>query len=376
MSWFNKKKSVEKPNSNVVHTVSGEVRPSNQWSPTMATTAGLTVEEGLTSIGETAAMAFANGNYDQAQSVLTQHLNETRGNTEKTIWHLLIDLYQIQRNKGQFDKLADLYAKKFSTSPPSWKELELEQKSFYSGRNVIVLEGGLDVEISDKVKDFLKVTKSLKTCKIECSRVDIEKSDPTGLMLWLDAMRQVRRFGAKAVLMGETSIMPHLARQVEESRENFGEHTQVYWLLLLELLQWQGKEAEFEDLAFDFASSYDVSPPGYDASGNMQKDGQAEKRLGADGPPQPPALLTEGALHTWLDGVEKWAKDKDAAMLEFSFSNVERITFEAVGAWSSWAHQHAPLARRMRINQPNHWVLVIMNMVNLLQTIKATNRQY
>jgi ABC-type transporter Mla MlaB component len=382
MSWFKKKtpsseKTVQQtavqtsaPNVNTVNSA----KPKANWSPTMATTAGLTVEEGLTSIAETAGMAFAGGNYDEAQAILTQHLNETKGATEKIIWHLLIDLYQIQKSKPQFEKVADFYAKKFNTSPPSWKETEDENKNVFSGRNVMVLDGILRQEIEDKVKDFLKITKTQKVCKIECSRVDIERSEIVGLTLWLETMRQVRKFQAQATLMGETGIVAQLTQKIDAVRDGASQMDQIYWLLKLELLQWQGKEAEFEDLAFEFASTYDVSPPGYDASGVMQIEAGISDAHDARLPPKAPAILTEGALNTWMDAIDKWAANNEEGAIEVHFGHVERISFEAVGFWSSWAHQNQKTAKRLRVIQANNWVVVLMNMVNLLQTIKVINK--
>ena len=347
---------------------------SMSWNATSnATTVGLVVEEGLTSVSENAAMAFSNGQYEQAQSVLTQHLTETRGETEKIIWYLLLDLYQIQRNKTQFEKLAELFAKKFGVSPPSWADQSAQNEVFFSGRNVMVLEGDLDQSITDKSKDFLRVSKAQKTCKFECSRVDLRKSTHEGLNIWLETMRKVRKMKVKAILMGETGIIDTL-RTLLQDEGTAGQ--QIFWLLLLELLQWRGKEEEFEELAFQFATAFDVSPPGFDPEGVMKQDlanEQVEEAVKTA--PLPPALLTDGAINEWLDKLSEWMSENPEKHAELPFQHVERLSFEAAGSWSSWAHKDLARARRLRIVQPNHWILVLMNMVNLLSTIKAVGKK-
>jgi hypothetical protein len=390
MSWFSKKappkptppppkavQAVQKPVSSVKPPASTPAVPSTQsqgWHNTShATTGGLVVEEGLTSVSENAAMAFANGQYEQAQSILTQHLTETRGDTEKIIWYLLLDLYQIQRNKMQFEKLAELFAKKFGVSPPSWADPVTQNESFFSGRNVMVLEGDLDKGIADKAKDFLRVTKDQKTCKFECSRVDLKASTNEGLNIWLETMRKVRKMKAKAVLMGETGIIDTLKALIQKEET---QSTQMFWLILLELLQWRGKEEEFEDLAFQFATLFDVSPPGFDADGVMKQDlaiEAAEETIKTA--PVPPAVLTEGAMDDWLDKLTEWMAENVEKQAELPFQHVERVSFEAAGSWASWSHKDVVRARRVRIVQPNHWVLVLMNMVNLMALIKAVSKK-
>ena len=319
-------------------------------------------------------MFFANGQYDQAQSTLTQHLNETRGDTEKLIWYLLLDLYQVQKNKAQFEKLAELFAKKFGVSPPSWGEASTSIESQFSGRNVMILDGALDAGIEDKAKDFLRVTKEQKVCKIECSRVVLSQSTNEGLKLWLETMWRVRKLKAKATLMGEMGVIESLKEIVNEAKATRDASKQTHWLLLLELWQWQGKEAEFEDLAFEFAVSYDLSPPGFDANGVMKADEESAKD-NKKYPPRPPVIMTEGATNEWLDKLTKWFEFAPDGQVEIPFSQVERLSFEAAGSWSSWVHKDLVRAKRLRIGQPNHWVLVLMGMVNLLTHVKAVSRK-
>lgn len=387
MSWFNNK---TKSQTTVGSTIapqnkekqlkapeekSEEAKQAAAWTAdTSATTGGLVIEESLNSVSENAAMFFANGQYDQAQSTLTQHLNETRGDTEKLIWYLLLDLYQVQRNKAQFEKLAELFAKKFSVSPPSWGDAVTSTETQFSGRNVMVLDGALDKDIEDKAKDFLRVTKEQKVCKIECSRVSLAQSTEEGLKIWLEAMYRVRKVKAKATLMGESGVIESLKEIVELAKTSRSVDKQVYWLLLLELWQWQGKEAEFEDSAFEFAVAYDLSPPGFDVAGVMK--GETDVKEVKKTPPSPPLIMTEGATNEWLDKLTKWLEDNDDGQYaEIKFSHVERLAFEAAGVWSSWAHKDLQRAKRLRLGQPNHWILVLMNMVNLSTHIKAVSRK-
>jgi hypothetical protein len=337
------------------------------------TTEGLVVEEGLNSVADTAAMFFANGQYDSAQSTLTQHLNETRGDTDRIIWYLLLDLYQIQKNKPQFEKLAELFAKKFGVSPPSWQEMKNQETTYFSGRNVIVLEGALDINIQDKVKDFIKTARAQKTCKIECSRVDVEQSTIDGLNLWVNMMKSVRQYKLQAVLMGEVGTIEYLKNLMSDENKN---QVQPYWLLLLELYQWRGQEQEFEDLAFDFAVKFELSPPGFDIEGVMKSDAfedvLAEK---AKQMPIPPTVLTEGVMNDWLEKLSLWLCENPTQNAEIDLKSVERLSFEAAGSFSAWAHKDLNRAKRVRLVQPNNWVLVVMNMVNLLNVIKAVAKK-
>lgn len=386
MAWFGNKTKVQST------TVENEVKKSpimspsipapiddnkasaNKWESAENTTGGLIIEEDKSTVSETATMFFSNGQYDQAQSVLTQHLNETRGDTEKNIWYLLLDLYQIQKNKKQFEKLAELFAKKFNVSPPSWGLMNINQETQFSGRNVIVLDGELDEGIEDKAKDFLKVSKEQKLCKIECSRVNLEKSTVAGLQIWLDTMIRVRKMKIKTTLMGEMGVIDSLKKIVDESRKSQDASKQIYWLLLFELWQWQGREDEFENVALDFAMLYNVSPPGFDISGVVRVEEEKNEEFKKMAP-LPPSIMTEGATNEWLDKLSKWMEDNKDMNAEIPFNGVERMTYDAAGAWSSWTHKDLVRVKRIRLVQPNHWILTLMNMVGLLSHIKAVNKK-
>lgn len=322
-------------------------------------------------VANDSATAFANGDYEKAQSILITHLNEAHGNTSKLVWHLLFDLYQVRKNKNQFEKLAFLFAKKFDVSPPSWVDLSIENESLFSGRNIMILEGDLDKSIYEKSKDFLRVAKRQKNCKFECSKVDISSSTEDGLKIWLETMRSARSLKVNSVLMGETGIMENLKKLIseDETKEN-----QIFWLLLLELMQWRGKESEFEELAFLFAKEFNISPPGYEKTEAMSLF-KAENKATLRKIATPPSILTAGVMNDWIKVLSIWIKNNPEKQADINFQNVERMSFDATNILSQWSDNNPTMVTNIRIIQPNQLILILMVMMGITNSIKIVNKK-
>ena len=321
-------------------------------------------------VADDAVLLFAQGKAEEAKTLLTQHLTEKRGDTDQLVWMLVLDMYQMQRNKAQFEKVAEMFAKKFGVSPPSYETAPKEEAAFFSGRNVMILDGGLTGEIADKAKDFLKSSREKKTCRLDCGRVNLEESQEAGLRLWLDTMKKLRQYKVQAVLMGDSAILEQLYKKIEATDE------QIMWLLLFELLQWSGKETVFEDFAYRFAVKFDLSPPGFDPEGCMKTPATSRQMKTAVDVPKPSDVLTEAQMNDWLDKVDRLLQEQDGVILESDWSHVERVTFEAAGNFSAWATRKKQEAKRLKISGANQWALAILNMVNALEKVRIGKRKY
>lgn len=321
-------------------------------------------------VAENAALAYANGKTELAMETLTDHLNETKGATKQIIWYLLMDLHQIQKKRTQFEKTAEMFARRFDVSPPSWSD-ELNNRNRYSsGRNVIIFDGALDGEMKEKIEDFLKISRDLKQCRLDCGRVDLDHSTNEGLKIWHHTMEQIRESSVKAVLMGDIGIVEQL-KEIIQKPDLDKERKRLFWLILLELLQWEGREDEFEDLGFEYAMFYDISPPGWDMNGIMKTEEGEFDASGQKVPrPEVPDEITESIMQTLLHNIQLWlAQQPEDTLYEANFQFVTRITFEAAGYFSEWVNKNPEDAARIVVKHPNHWVLVLFFMTNLLDRL-------
>lgn len=321
-------------------------------------------------VAENAALAYANGKTEDALVILTDHLNETKGDTKKIIWFLLLDLYQIQKKRTQFEKTAEMFARRFGASPPSWSDELSNRNQYFSGRNVIIFDGALEADMQEKVDDFLKISRDLKQCRLDCGRVNLEESSNEGLKIWHHTMEQVRESSIKAVLMGDIGIVEQL-KELIQKEDLDPERKRLFWLILLELFQWEGQEENFEELGFEYAMFYDISPPGWDMNGVMKTEDTEFDVTGQKIPkPEVPDEITESTMQTLLENIKLWLLQQSAGVAyEANFQFVTRITFEAAGYLSEWANKNSDLLPRIVVKHPNHWVLLLFFMTNLLDKL-------
>ncbi len=85
-------------------------------------------------------------------------------------------------------------------------------------------------------------------------------ADDAGAKLLADALAQLRKRQYPLVLQHPEKLRRALDESVKQGK-GAGEG---YWILLLELMQWQNDHKTFEDRAIEFAIAFEVSPPSWE----------------------------------------------------------------------------------------------------------------
>ncbi len=215
---------------------------------------------------EDAAMLYANGRISETANLLQMFLVQMP--EEDSLWMMLFDLYAATGQKEEFEQLAVNYAMKREQSPPPWPGTS--GQSGQSGQaaaaaavqktdsgQLFSLKGPLDRNMADRLQLMLAAAAS-GTIQLDLSGIDSVTSEGCALlrMALVQLQRQqVRLQIASGALVG--LLQQYVAKKVDVNQE--------YWLLLLQIYQLQGKMAEFEDLAVEYAMQFEVSPPSWEA---------------------------------------------------------------------------------------------------------------
>ena len=339
----------------------------------------LVIEESFSSIIDELAMQFASGADDQVQALLISHLNETKGNTDKRIWFMVLDLYQVLGDKIRYEKMAELFARRFSCSPPSWTEQIRKTKSkSASGRNVLVVDGAVSSQMQAKFKDFLTASRETKTCKIDCSRMKLDQTSKEGVVALQELMAQIRKFKVDGTLMGEGVVAEKLKTLVDSSKKEPKLEDTPYWLLLLEFMQWEGKSEQFEDYAIDFAVQFELSAPGWEDDGVMKSSSASttqdpETVVNSSGAVEPPETISEGNVGEFQSVIETAMKNGKDVIVDFS--NVRRMDFNGAGIFSSFVMSLPSGVPTLVIKEPNEFVLATMDMMGISTMVKIVQRK-
>lgn len=211
------------------------------------------------------ATFYSEGEIKPVIDRLRKHINDNRGDVDRRFWYMLMDCYQVSQQKGEFDKVAISFAHKFGTSPPSWYEEEIEKKKGgLVGKNILILEPFFKQEHTLKFKEFLKTAKEENFCRINVSSAKFDQSEVAALNSLHKLFSDLRKSRVLSILMGDNNLInfckaymnPNLSNKA--LKEDFIRNEQIAWLLYLEVLQWKGKQEEFETVALDYAMKFEI----------------------------------------------------------------------------------------------------------------------
>lgn len=285
---------------------------------------------GLCAVLENAALLYANGQAAPARTVLAQGIVEdSDAKGSPLAWLALFDLLQRANDRAAFDQLSMQYVVAFERSAPVWEDRATESRpgARPPAGGYFALTGKLGSANAAQIDNMLAAAQ--KQAHVRLDLGSLTGADDAGARLLAQALVQLRRRHYGLVLQHPEKIRRALEGAVKQGRDA-GEG---YWMLLLELLQWQNDREEFEDRAVDFAVAFEVSPPSWEPPPSNEA---AAKTAGV------PAAAPERAEALAFSGVMTGPSDPQLAKLaEFregrtvvpiDMSAVERIDFVCAGA--------------------------------------------
>jgi anti-anti-sigma regulatory factor len=267
---------------------------------------------------EEAATLYAAGQELDAMRRLEAAIKsgEDLGNAVVRAWGCLFELLQALGRRPAFDALALTFARRFEKSPPTWT-LAVEGPHTVAettrGRAHVSLSGVLDTGIGDILKETMKLAATSTMVRVDLGKlVDADNNGATLLMRAMAALKRAK----KELVFGSPEHLAQILAAKLVPGERRGE---AMWLLLLELYQQAYKQDAFEEAAVNYAVTFEVSPPSWEAL-----------------PPQPAAatplasssrtLRTEGfTLHGQMVG----ATAADFALLETSLEGRGEFDIDA-----------------------------------------------
>jgi anti-anti-sigma regulatory factor len=311
-------------------TVTG---PSSLINLSGAADQGIEVAEanpGLCAVLENAALLYANGQAAPARAVLAQGIvDDQEAKTSPLAWLALFDLLQRANDRTAFDQLSMQYVVAFERSAPAWEERMPQARpgARPSVGGYFTLTGKLSSANAAQLDNVLAATQ--KQAQVRLDLGSLTGADDAGAELLARALALLRKRHYPLVLQHPERIRRALESAVKQGRDA-GEG---YWMLLLELLQWQNDRDEFEDRAVDFAVAFEVSPPSWEPPPSADR---------AASPGSAPVLAAERPETLAFSGVMIGPSDPQLAKLaEFregrtvvpiDMSAVERVDFVCAGA--------------------------------------------
>ena len=319
---------------------------------------------------EEAAIYYANALVDQAIAALVQGIKENPEIKEPQPWLMLLDLYQMSGMKQKFEELAMEFVVKFERSPPAWIEkkpvAETKKPAMTGASNYFAFTGDLSAAAGNQ---FAQLQAAAKSGAVRLDLSKIQSIDADGSRLLWEALQALCKQGVKIQHSGISTLVALLKHAIEAGPESDTAH----WLLLMELYMLQGKQVEFEDLAVEYAVTFEVSPPSWE----QLAFGVKAEEVNEPAPPawsQDAAPAVEGFAMEGVISAASEAKLKELiayaagkSEVHINMSRVTRVDFVSVGSFLNTMIEVSQGGRKVFIEGANEMINALFGVMGVGQ---------
>lgn len=287
---------------------------------------------GLCGVLENAALRFASGQAAEARSLLEQGIAEDpEAKVSPLAWLALFDLLQREGDRPAFDRLAMQYVLQFERSAPGWEAPARLKVAPRPAGGYVAVSGRVTTASAGQI-DGIRRAIARQAHGTRVDLMSVYGFDDPGARLLAAALADARRARLELQLQLGNKLVPALDAALTQGREA-GDGA---WLLALELLQWGGDRAAFEDQAIEFAVTFEVSPPSWEPAVTASvtiaaaEASEAPADEGGDGETLRWTGVMTGSLAPQLGRLADFAHAR--AVVAVDVSEIERIDFAAAGA--------------------------------------------
>ena len=206
----------------------------------------------------------------------------TLGEFIAAAWLCLFELLILLNRRTAFEQLALAYAKRFEQSPPAWVEPDTQASEMgmtTGGHAQIALAGTLNAGIGETLKKVMQMAQTNTVVRLELSKLTDANND--GCTLLRRALTALKKAGRECLLGSPKVLAEILVKKVEMGERR----DEAMWMVLLDLYQIIGDQNAFEDAAVNYAVTFEVSPPSWDAkaiSSSTEAEAETALDLNAD----------------------------------------------------------------------------------------------
>jgi len=317
---------------------------------------------------EEIAIMYANAQLPISEHMLQESLPEL-GRTDRVVWWMLFDLYQVMGRQDDFDNIAIDYASQFETSPPTWTPLLLPGTPDQAYAGVTPTERFTDLlgeASAPQMERLLQLAATNPVLRLEFAR--ISAVTPEGCALLLDALTQLRKQQRELIVAGAAELSELLRGSIEIGKRDASE---APWLLLLELLQLLNREKDFEETAMDYCVTYEVSPPSFVAPQKVATAPSAPAPVASERFMLPP--LVEGDVSRLLGAIDVYVASAPVVLIDCS--RLARIDYAAA---SALLNRLRPLAddKKIEFRDVNHLVAALFKLLGYAEVGRVFPHRY
>lgn len=317
---------------------------------------------------EEAAMLYANGHDIPAEHVLKDAAHGINPKTHPLhadqLWAMLFDLYLCTGRREDFEACALDYVVKFEKSPPSWAPpVSIKEATGSSGVQTFTLTGNLATTSAGQLDQVQRVASRSGKVRVELGK--LQGVDDAGCGLLNGLLNTLERSKVEVALIS----MDHLTKLLEARIESGKRTNREIWLLVMRIYQYQGKAEVFDEMAFQYAITFEESPPSWEARK------QTVNIVPAD-PGPPDAFIMEGdALGgtSAFTGLHGYAMDHDDVVIDMTA--LRRMDFVSAGMLLNTLTELSAKGKNISIQGANAMVHSLLFILGINAVAKIQRRK-
>jgi len=234
------------------------------------------IATGIGVVYEEAAVLYANGNDRDAEQLLTAVFDDSSATVGEGLWMMLLDLYRLTGQRERFDARVIDYARRFERSPPAWEDLSLQPAKRRTEASALMnLPIALSAQSAQQLQQICVIGQKSGMLRVDLGRV--RSIDDQGCLLVKQMLAQLAAAKVKLTIFNGSRLVDLLSPKVKPGQAD----NRDYWLLMLEMLKYTGEVSRFEDLAVDYAVTFEESPPSWELKQPLPGE---EQPVGSDSP--------------------------------------------------------------------------------------------
>jgi ABC-type transporter Mla MlaB component len=320
---------------------------------------------------EDAAVLFANGQVSEALAKLERAARGAdRGTQALQAWLMLFDLYQDIGKKLEFEALALEFTVKFERSPPVWIEAVQEEDSALAtgGVGYCAVSGTLSEASAPALGKLRDAATRQRTVRLDFTK--LQGLDGPGCGVLRETLLAIRDAGTEVMLTGETRLLEFLEEACQAGKiQTDG----AVWALLLDVYRMLDLQEKFEEVAVNYAVTFEVSPPSWESPGGRgaKRAAAASKEISEQ------ALVLSGEL-TGADPalarqLQEWASANH--MLVIDMSRTRRVDFVTAGLMFNAMSKLHQAGTTVQIKGPNQLVNALFGVMGIGQVARIVPKK-
>jgi anti-anti-sigma regulatory factor len=290
-------------------------------------------------------------------------------------WLLLFDLYQTQNMKQPFDELSMDFVVRFERSAPVWEgprqavsAAQAAPKS--NAASSVQFKGQISATQVADIARMLKLAEADGGVKLDLAAA--KGIDPDMAAELATALQSIRRSKKRITVTGANEF----ALAIKKSSECETRREKNCWALLFELYQVLGLQNEFEDAAVDYAVTFELSPPSWEALPETVQTAAVEPEA-QETSAAPDLFNIAGVLSSSTDyqlrDLERYAESRTE--IQIDMAGATRVDFVTVGAFINTLIMLNQKGKQVTISGANEMIHALFDVMGVTEYATVMRRK-